>query len=207
MIVIGLTGSIGMGKSTIAAMLETEGVPVHEADEEVHALLAPGGKGFRAAAAAFPYFSYPQIYGRRGKTQFFKRPELGKIVFADDAARERLEGILHPLVRAAQSDFIRKNKIAGRPMAALDIPLLFETGGENLVDVTLVTSAPYEVQRARVLARPGMDEKKFHAILQRQMPDGEKCARADYIIHTGLGRAQTMKELKAALRSIKEKMT
>jgi dephospho-CoA kinase len=205
MIVIGLTGSIGMGKSVIASMLAKKGVPVHEADNEVHELLAPKGAGFRAVAAVFPYYSHPQIYGRRTSNgRSIKRAELGKIVFNDNEKCKKLENILHPLVREAQNNFIRKHRTAKREIIALDIPLLFEAGSENLVDIILVASAPYEVQRARVLERPGMDEKKFHAILQRQMPDAEKCARADYVIHTGLGRAQTMKELKAALRNIKK---
>ena len=207
MIVIGLTGSIGMGKTVIASMLAKQGIPVHEADDEVHELLAPKGAGFRAVAAAFPYYSYPQIYGRRtAKGRSINRSELGKIVFGDDDKRKKLEKILHPLVRDAQNKFIRKNKTLKREIIALDIPLLFEAGSDNLVDVILVASAPYEVQRARVLDRPGMTEKKFHAILQRQMPDAEKRARADYVIHTGIGRAQTMKELKAALRDIKKKL-
>jgi dephospho-CoA kinase len=112
---------------------------------------------------------------------------------------------LHPLVRAAQADFIRKHKINGTKIVVLDIPLLFETGGESRVDYTLVVSAPRGVQRQRVLARPGMDEKRFRAILKQQMPDGEKRARADYIVHTGLGRAQTMKELKAVIADIKKR--
>ena len=204
MIVIGLTGSIGMGKSTIAAMLEQLKIPVHEADAEVHRLLASKGRGFRAVAAAFPYFKFPQIYGKRNKAYYLKRSEMGKIIFADDKARKKLEKILHPLVQDAQNQFIRKAKRAGHKIVALDIPLLFEIGGEKRVDVTLVASSPFAVQRARVLARPGMTEKKFRAILKRQMPDGEKRARADYVIPTGIGRAHTMKELKAVIRKIKE---
>ncbi|MCE7886481.1 MAG: dephospho-CoA kinase [Alphaproteobacteria bacterium PRO2] len=207
MIVIGLTGSIGMGKSTAAAMFESLRIPVHEADDEVHKLLSPGGKGARAVGAAFPYFQFPQIYGRKTKSgvRAIKRKELGKIVFHDEKQRKKLEKILHPLVRAAQADFIRKHKINGTKIVVLDIPLLFETGGENRVDYTLVVTAPRAVQRRRVLERPGMDEKRFRAILKQQMPDGEKRARADYVAHTGLGRAQTMKEIKAALADIKKR--
>ncbi|MGB4107524.1 MAG: dephospho-CoA kinase [Alphaproteobacteria bacterium] len=207
MIVIGLTGSIGMGKSVAAAMLESMRIPVHEADDEVHKLLAPGAAGALAVGKAFPYFGYPQIYGRKTKSgaRSIKRAALGKIIFADDEKRKKLEKILHPLVRGAQARFIRKHTNLGAKMVALDIPLLFETGGESLVHYIFVVSAPYNVQRRRVLARPGMDEKKFRAILERQMPDGEKRARADYVIHTGLGRAQTMKELKAALADIRKK--
>lgn len=207
MIVIGLTGSIGMGKTVAAAMLESLRIPVHEADDEVHRLLAPGAPGAVAVGKVFPYFGYPQIYDRKTKSgaRSIKRAALGKVVFADDEKRERLEKILHPLVRDAQTQFIRRHKNLGAKMVALDIPLLFETGGEARVDYTLVVSAPLNVQRRRVMARPGMDEKKFRAILERQMPDGEKRARADYVIHTGLGRAQTMKELKAALADIRKK--
>lgn len=208
MIIIGLTGSIGMGKSTVAAMMQTLGIAVHDADAEVHALLGPKGKAVPAVASAFPYYEFPQIYGRKDKDgrRSIKRSDLGKIVFSDDEKREKLESILHPFVHEAQREFIRVQKTLGRDMAALDIPLLFETGGENRVDFTINVSAPYEVQRARVLQRPGMDEDKFHAILERQMPDGEKCMRADFVIHTGLGRAHTMKELKAAIQSIRQQV-
>ncbi len=196
-----------MGKSTVAAMLAKQGIPVHEADDEVHALLSPKGKAFRAIAKAFPALKFPQIYGRRLKTgRYIKRLELGKIVFKDAKALAKLEKILHPLVRNAQNDFIRKHRNAGQKIVALDIPLLFETEGESLVDYTFVASAPYNVQRGRVLARPGMNEKKFQAIVKKQMPDGEKRARADYVIHTGLGLATTMKDIKAALRDIKKKI-
>lgn len=207
MILIGLTGSIGMGKSTAAAMFESLRIPVHEADDEVHKLLGPGGKGAAAVGAAFPYFQFPQIYGRKTKSgrRTIKRKELGQVVFNNDAHRKRLEKILHPLVRAAQNDFIRRHKTMGAKIVVLDIPLLFETGGENRVDYTLVVSAPRNVQRQRVLDRPGMDEKRYRAILKQQMPDGEKRARADYVVHTGLGRAQTMKELKAVLADIRKK--
>jgi dephospho-CoA kinase len=207
MIVIGLTGSIGMGKTTVAGMLERLGIPVHEADAEVHRLLAPGGKAYRAVAAAFPYFSHPQIYGRKTKSgaRSFKRAALGQLVFNDEKKRVKLERIIHPLVREAQSEFIRKARAGGIDVVALDIPLLFETGAETFVDCTINVSAPANVQRARVLARPGMDEKKLSAILKRQMPDGEKCARADYVLKTGLSRAHTLKNLKTVLAQIRKK--
>ncbi len=200
MIVIGLTGSIGMGKSTAAEMLRTLGVPVHCSDDAVHALFADTkGQAYTAICAAFPYFEYPQIY----KNREIDRKALGKVVFGNDEARKKLENILHPLVRQSQDHFIRTQQKAGRSIVALDIPLLFETGAEQHVDVTAVVSAPYEIQRARVLARDGMDEEKFHAIVERQMSDGEKCARADYVIQTGLGRAETMQQIKTMLESIK----
>ncbi len=207
MIVIGLTGSIGMGKSTAAAMLETLKIPVHSADDAVHELLAPGGGAALAVGAAFPYFEFPKIYGRKTKSgaRAIKRKEFGEIIFKNDKLRKKLENILHPLVQDKQNKFIRSGKNKGLDIIALDIPLLFEAGREEAVDYIIVVTAPYEIQRTRVLARPGMDEDKFQAILKRQMPDGEKCARADYVIHTGLGRAQTMKELKSALADIRKK--
>lgn len=206
MIVLGLTGSVGMGKSTLAAMLASLNIPVHDADAEVHELLAPGGGAAVAVGAAFPFFEYPRIYGRKDKDgiRAINRAALARVIFADDEKRIELEEILHPLVRAAQAKFIRKHRNAGMKMLALEIPLLFETGGERLVDYTLVATASPAVQRRRVMARPGMTEKKFAAILNRQMPDNEKRIRADYIIHTGLGRAQAMKELKAALAAIRK---
>lgn len=207
MIVIGLTGSIGMGKSVTAGMLETLKIPVHEADDEVHRQLRPGAKGAVAVGAAFPYFRYPQIYGRRNKDgiRSINRKKLGEIIFKDDKKRLQLEKILHPLVRQSQNEFIRKHKNMGTKIIALDIPLLFETDGEKRVDYTLVATAPYNIQKKRVMARPGMDEKKFKAILERQMPDGEKRARADYLVRTGLGRAQAMRDVKAAVADIRKK--
>ncbi|MGH1403954.1 MAG: dephospho-CoA kinase [Alphaproteobacteria bacterium] len=202
MIVVGLTGSIAMGKSTIGAMMRGMNIPVHEADHEVHALLKPDGGAYQAVVAAFPYFEYPNIYDR--KTKLLKRKELGNLVFYDGAHRQTLESILHPLVRQAQDVFIRSFGLKGADMVCLDIPLLFETGAEKRVDYTVVVSAPYHLQRARVLERPGMSEKKFHAILERQMPDKEKCLHADYVIKTGLGRAYAMKELKSVIEKIHE---
>jgi dephospho-CoA kinase len=203
MIVIGLTGSIGMGKTTTAAMLQKLGVPVHDADAVVREVTSTGGKAVPGMRKIFSAFRYPLLYGRtlRGK-RTVNRKELVRIVLSDPKALDKLEKLVHPMVRKSQSDFIRKHK--GKKIVALDIPLLFETGGENFVDVTMVASAPYKVQRARVLTRAAMDEKKFRAILKRQMPDGEKRARADYVIHTGLGRAHAMKEVKAALRDIRK---
>ena len=205
MIVIGLTGSIGMGKSAAAAMLRQLGIAAHEADDEVHKLLSPGGAGALALTAEFPYFRYPHIYGRKDKNGHrpIDRKKLGKIIFNNDKARLRLEAILHPLVRESQADFIRKQGAMGRDIVVLDIPLLFETGGESRVDYIITVSAPYFIQRMRVLSRSGMDEKKFHAILERQTPDAEKRARADFIVHTGLSRGYTMKQLKAIIRDIR----
>lgn len=214
MIVIGITGSIGMGKSTAAEMLQRLGVPVHDSDAEVHNLLRYDSPAWPAFAKAFPYFSYPQIYGRkfswklwgRGRSPFWrfvKRKALGKIVFKSEAEREKLEAVLHPFVRKAQDDFIRKQRNLDRNIVALDIPLLYETGADLRVDYVMNISAPAHVQAKRVLARPNMTAEKFKAILKRQMPDGEKSARADFVIHSGLGRAHMMKEIRAALAKMK----
>lgn len=207
MIVIGLTGSIGMGKSTAASMLKKLAVSVHEADAEVHALLMPGSKAYKAVAAAFPYFEHPQIYSQKNKNgvRIINRKKLGAVIFGDNKKRKKLESILHPLVRDAQNKFIRTQKNIGREIVALDIPLLFETGAEDRVDYIIVVTAPAHVQRARVLDRPGMDPKKFRAILKHQIPDREKRRRADYVVQSGLGRAQMMKELKTALQDIRKK--
>ncbi len=204
MIVIGLTGSIGMGKSATAAMLKKLGVPVFEADKAVHEMLGPGGRAVRAVGKAFPPLTYPQIYGFKGGKRFIRRAALGKIVFASDKKRKKLESMLHPLVRAAEKEFIRKQKKRGAQIIALDIPLLFETRAGALVDYIIVVTAPRAVQRARVLARPGMDEKKFRAILKRQLPDREKRKRADYVLQTGFGRVHTMKALKKIIAEIKK---
>ena len=208
MIILGLTGSIGMGKTSTANMLQTLGVPIHDADEEVHALLAEGGKGNIAVRAAFPYFSYASVYGKKMKNgnRPIDRKALGKIVFENDREREKLENILHPLVREAQTAFIKKHKNMGTYIVALDIPLLFETGADSRVDYVLTVDAPFFMQVARVLGRQNMTHDKFQSILSRQMPNKEKCARSDFVIHTGLGRAHTMKQLKEILNQIKSRV-
>jgi dephospho-CoA kinase len=203
MIVIGLTGSIAMGKSTIGAMMTNMGIPVHESDHAAHELLDIKSPARPALASAFPIYEFPQIYDR--KTKAINRRELGALVFNNDEYREKLEGILHPLVQQSQTDFIREHTIKGRKVVCLDIPLLFETHADKRVDYTFVASAPYHVQQQRALSRPNMTEEKLQAILERQMPDKEKCIRADYVIKTGLGRAHSMKELKLALLDIKKK--
>ena len=203
MIILGLTGSIAMGKSTVGAMMNTLGIAVHDSDAVVHNLLQTESEARPAIAANFPYFDFPQIYEK--KTYAINRRELGKLVFDNAELRERLEGILHPLVRKSQVEFIRQSQNKGLEMVCLDIPLLFETGAERRVDCTIVVSAPYFVQRARVMERPHMTEEKFQAILSRQMPDAEKCRRADYVIKTGLGRAHSMKMLKDVILDIREK--
>ena len=196
-----------MGKSTAAAMFESLRVPVHEADDEVHKLLGPGGKGAAAVGAAFPYFQFPQIYGRKTKSgrRTIKRKELGQIVFNNNGHRKDLRKSCirwcaprRAISSAGTRRWVRKSSCSIFHYCS-------RRAGENRVDYTLVVSAPRNVQRQRVLDRPGMDEKKFRAILKQQMPDGEKRARADYVVYTGLGRAQTMKEIKAALADIKKR--
>ncbi|ESY76759.1 dephospho-CoA kinase [Mesorhizobium sp. LNHC221B00] len=176
MIVLGLTGSIGMGKSTTARMFAEAGVPVHDSDETVHRLYA--GKAAPLVEAAFPGTSAAGVVDRA---------RLGARVLGDPAALRQLEAIIHPLVRADADAFLAKHRTAGESIAVLDIPLLFETGGRNRVDKVVVVTAPAEVQRQRVLARPGMTEEKLAAILAKQVPDAEKRRLADFIIDTGEG--------------------
>lgn len=176
MIVIGLTGSIGMGKSTTAAMFRDAGVPVHDSDETVHRL-------YRGAAVEPVGAAFPGVV-RDGEID---RQALAAQVLGDRARLSLLESIVHPLVRAESDRFLATQRTAGTPMVVLDIPLLFETHAERRVDRIVVVSAPAEVQRERVLARPGMTEEKFAAILAKQVPDAEKRRRADYVIDTGRG--------------------
>ncbi|MEH3122760.1 MAG: dephospho-CoA kinase [Sphingomonas phyllosphaerae] len=173
MIVLGLTGSIGMGKSTVAAMFAEAGVPVFDADAAVHRLQGPGGALVATIEAHFP-----------GTTdaQGVDRAKLGAAVLNDDAALRALEAIVHPAVRTEREAFLARHHDA--PLVVLDIPLLFETGGDRDVDRVAVVSAAAPVQRARVLLRPGMTPAKFEAILSRQIPDTEKRARADLVIPT-----------------------
>ena len=194
MILIGLTGSIGMGKSTAAAALRRLGLPVHDADAAVHRLLAPGGAAVGPVLAAFPDVADP--------AGGIDRQRLGARVFGDPAALKRLEAILHPQVRAAKRRFLAAEARRRRPMVVLDVPLLYETGGERECDAVLVVSAPAFLQRQRVLARPGMSEAKFRAILAKQMPDREKRRRAGHVVPTGIGRRFSLDRLRAALRAI-----
>ncbi|MBL4803752.1 MAG: dephospho-CoA kinase [Alphaproteobacteria bacterium] len=212
MIILGITGSIGMGKSTIGSMLEYLGVPVHESDHTVREMLQFGSPAWFALAAEFPYFSYPQIYGKhhffnpfKESKRYLKRDALGQLVFDNERERKKLEGVLHPFVRQAQNNFIKKHRTLGKDIVALDIPLLFETGADQRLDHTLVVTAPAFLQARRVLSRPKMTLEKFEGILKSQMPDGEKVARADFVIHSGLGRAYTMKELKKVLHTLRSK--
>lgn len=198
MIILGLTGSIGMGKSTAARMLAQMGCAVHDSDATVREALEPTGAAFEEVAVTFP-----DCWDK--KNHLIKRDVLAKIIFADSDKKQELENILHPLVRVNQKNFIQKQKRLGRKFTVLDIPLLFETGAENRVDYTIVVSAPFHIQRRRVLARPMMSEEKFQAILNSQMSDREKCARADFVVHTGLGLAYTYRTLSHILQTVKER--
>lgn len=176
MIVIGLTGSIGMGKSTTAEMFKAAGVPVISADEIVHELYRTDA--VELIEAAFPGSTVGGIVDRQA---------LSAVLLRDPAGFKQLETIIHPLVREREHAFLDKVRLEGHAMALLDIPLLYETGGEKRVDIVVVVSCDQDIQRQRVMARPGMTQDKFEAILARQVPDAEKRARADFVIDTGKG--------------------
>lgn len=190
MIVLGLTGSIGMGKSTTADLFRAAGVPVHDADATVHALYR--GPAVAAIEAAFPGTT------RDGGVD---RAALGARVLGDDAAVKRLEAIVHPLVRAAETAFLDAARSHGRRVVVLDIPLLFETGGDARVDAVVTVTAPADVQRARVLARPGVTVETFERILARQMPDAEKRRRSHFLVDSGRGLAPARRQVEAILRA------
>jgi dephospho-CoA kinase len=188
-IVLGLTGSIGMGKSTAATTLQRLGVPLFDADRVVHRLLAQGGAAVELVAASFP--------GVRAATGGIDRSLLGQHVFADPEALLRLERIIHPMVEACEKRFLAFARARKEPIVVLDIPLLFESGSERRCDYVLVVSAPLLVQRQRVLRRRGMTDKRFAAILSNQMPDSEKRRRADFVVSTGLSRGLSLRRLRA----------
>jgi len=193
MIVLGLTGSIGMGKTTTAALFREAGVPVYDADAAVHALYAPGGAAVAPVEAAFPGVV---VEGA------IDRAKLSERITADPSGLKRLEAIVHPLVAAERTAFLRSAKDSD--VVVLDIPLLFETHAEGMVQAVVVVSAPEALQRSRVLARPGMSEDKLAALLARQTPDAEKRRRADFIIETDAGveaAAQRVAEILATVRS------
>ncbi|MGB8817851.1 MAG: dephospho-CoA kinase [Rhizobiaceae bacterium] len=197
MLLVGLTGSIGMGKSTTLGLFRDAGVPVHSADESVHKLYA--GKAAQLIEAAFPGVV---------KAGAVDRDTLSKRVFGNPDALKRLEAIVHPLVREEEQAFVEQSKNSAAAFAVIDIPLLYETGGDARVDKVIVVTAPEAMQRARVLARPGMNEQKFAAILDRQMPDAEKRRRADFVIDTGSGlevARATVKEITRQLKAMGSK--
>lgn len=191
MIVIGLTGSIGMGKTTTADLFRQAGLPVFDADATVHAL-------YEGPLAADIEVAFPGTT-REGRVD---RARLAEWLSGDNGAFRRLEAIVHPAVRRAEDDFLARSRAAGASAVVLDIPLLFETSRQGDVDKTVVVSAPAEVQRARVLSRPGMTEEKFQALLARQMPDAEKRARADFVIPSGDGIAAARASVEAFLRQL-----
>lgn len=189
--IIGLTGSIGMGKSTVAAMFAEAGIPVFDADAEVRAMQGAGGELIAPIEEAFPGSTGPEGVDR---------DRLGHQVFADKAALARLEAIVHPAVAARRAAFLAAH--SDRPAVVFDIPLLFERGGHQSVDLVVVVSAPEAVQRARVLARPGMTPEKFAHIFGLQLHDTEKRARADHIIDTGTSLAETRAQVAALIASL-----
>lgn len=193
--VLGLTGSIAMGKSTTARMFRSFGVPVFDADLAVHDLMAPGGAAVAAVLQAFP--------GVGSDAGGIDRRRLGAAVFGDEVALAHLESILHPQVRAAERRFLTACRRNGDPLALLDIPLLFEGGAERRCDATVVVSAPAWVQARRALARPGMTRERLAAVLARQMPDREKRRRADFVIRTGLGRALALVDVRGVVATLR----
>jgi len=189
MIVLGLTGSIGMGKSTVGDFFAESGVPVYDADAAVHRLYA--GDAAPLIEAAFPGTT------RDGAVD---RARLAERVIADPAELKRLEAIIHPLVRRDEQAFVAEAEAAGAPVAVLNIPLLLETGGDRRCDAVVVVSAPAETQRARVMGRPGMTEEKFRGLLGKQMPDAEKRRRADFVVDTSGDFDSTRAQIRAILQ-------
>ncbi len=192
--VIGLTGGIGMGKSTAAKAFRRARIPVFDADAAVHRLQAPGGAALPAIAAAFPGTVTSGV---------LDRGRLRAAVVGDDVAMKQLEGILHPQVRRMERAFLAQARRTRAPAAVLDIPLLFETGGEARVDLVVVVSAPPAVQVARVRRRRGMTDAQIRAIIARQMPDSEKRRRADLVVRTGLSRHEALRPLRRLIRTLR----
>jgi dephospho-CoA kinase len=196
MIVVGLTGSIGMGKSTAAKMFRRLGVPVEDSDAAVHALFARGGAAVEPVGEAFPGVV---------KDGAVDRAALGKLVYGDPAALKTLEAIVHPLVGRARDAFLARMRARRAPIVVLDIPLLFEAGLDRLCDATVVISAPAFLQEARVMARPGMTRERFARIRAQQMSDAEKRRRADFVVSSGIGRAHTLNRLREIVRVLRER--
>lgn len=194
--ILGLTGSIGMGKSTAAAMLARLGLPVHDADATVHRLLGKGGAAVAPIEAAFP------AVVRDGAVD---RQELGRRVFGQPAELRRLEAILHPLVRRAETEFLKRQARRRAALVVLDIPLLFETGGDRRCDGVVVVSCPAFLQAQRVLRRPGMTSARLAAIRAQQMPDHRKRLRADWVVPTGAGRRFALRCLVRAVTLMRER--
>ena len=193
MFVLGLTGSIGMGKSTTAQLFAECGVPVYDADATVHRLYA--SEAVEAIEQAFP--------GSTGE-QGVDRTKLSAQVVGNRQAMQRLESIVHPMLRAHEREFLNAAEKSGAPVAVLDIPLLFETGADSRVDAVVVVSAPHSVQRERILARPGMTEERFAAILAKQMPDADKRARADFVVDTSRGFDSARQQVREILAQVRK---
>jgi dephospho-CoA kinase len=191
MFVLGLTGSMGMGKSTTAKFFAEAGVPVHDADAAVHRL-------YEGAAVAPIEAAFPGVTSG-GKVD---RAKLSTRVAGDPAALKKLEAIVHPLVRAAEQEFLAAAETSGAPVAVLDIPLLYETGGDSRCDAVVVVSAPAEVQRARVFERPGMTDEKYAALLARQMPDADKRRRADFVVDSSRGFDAAQAQVRDILKAV-----
>jgi dephospho-CoA kinase len=191
MLVLGLTGSAAMGKSTVAAMFAARGVPVFDADRTVHALYA--GAAVPVVEAAFPGVTVAGV---------IDRDRLRDRVLGDEPAMKRLEALVHPLVKAEERRFVAAARAGGRQLVLLDIPLLFETGADAEVDAVVVVSAPADIQRARMLARPGMTAERLAAMLARQMPDADKRRRAHSVIENGGSLASTANQVDAILRAV-----
>lgn len=194
MITVGLTGSIGMGKSTVTQMFADEGAAVWNADDAVHRLYAKGGAGVAVIAGRFPGAIIDGAVDR---------DILSRLVLDDAGALADLEAIIHPLVSADRARFLDNAAREGADIAVLDIPLLFEKGYEKFFDAVVVVSASAQTQKSRVMARPGMTEKKFRSILMKQTPDAEKKRRADYVIDTGVSLEATREEVRAVARALK----
>jgi len=197
MLKLGLTGSIGMGKTETAKMFRALGVPVFDADAAVHALYAPGGKAVELVEAVFPGVT---------KDGAVDRNLLSKRVLSDRDAIKRLEKIVHPLVREQEAEFLTAAAADNADIVVLDIPLLFETAGEGRVDKIVVVSAPTDIQRARVMERPGMTGEKFQSILDKQVPDAEKRTRADFVIMTDQGLDDARQQVKRLVDSLRAAM-
>ncbi len=195
MIILGLTGSIGMGKSATSEMFRAEGVPVYDADAAVHALYAKGGAAVAPLAEVFPS---AVVDGAVDRTV------LSSLVIGKPDEIKKLEMIVHPLVGLQQRTFLEENRAKGTPIVVLDIPLLLEGQGRRMVDAIAVVSAPAEMQRERVLARPGMTEEKFAEILKKQMPDADKRAAADFVIDTGRGFDYAREQVRQVLGALRE---
>ncbi|MEL6290382.1 MAG: dephospho-CoA kinase [Pseudomonadota bacterium] len=196
MLIVGLTGSIGMGKSTVAGWLAERGIPVNDSDAVVHSLYAAGGAAVSAVGALVPEAVVDGAVDRVA---------LGQALRRDPSLFPKLEAIVHPLVRSAQADFMRQAKADGAALVCLDIPLLFETHGDARVDVVIVVHAPLDVQRARVLARPNMTEGALNAILAKQMPSDEKVRHADFVIDTSLPLHETEMLVDQLARDLSER--